>query len=120
MTASIRRAVAAATLAGAAVLASAGTGHAVSVSWSAWDQGTTIQLTGPETTSAVRDGVYVTSGFCATAINLAVAGGIAFPDPARANCAAAVVDCARVARNKGNALSAARLMADGSYKCLDV
>lgn len=115
-----RAALAAAALVTAAtgVLASTGTAQAFEVSYSSWDGGTNVLLTGPETSAAIADGVYFTTGLCGDAITRAALTGISFPDRARAACGSATTVCAQEARAMGNALSGTRLYADGTHRCL--
>jgi len=94
--------------------------HAVDLTGPSWDNGVDVHLSSVETTSAVSQGIYATGSMCTQAINQAIQGGVVFPDAARTTCAESVAVCARDARVANRALSATRLYADGTHKCLVV
>ena len=91
---------------------------AYEVSYSSWDSGTNVLLDSAETAAAVSQGNAFTSGVCSAAVTKAAQTGVFFPDGARSACPTALITCAMDAYAKGNALSGARLFADGNVRCL--
>ncbi len=91
---------------------------AYEVSYSAWDAGTNVLLDSAETAAALSQGNAFTSGVCSAAVTKAAQTGVFFPDRARSACPTALIDLCQDAYTKGNALSGARLFADGNVRCL--